>query len=113
MIAFIHCQAGHCAAMSQEGKVSALFAASSRSAESCRSRRPLPGRRIAQQFCREGTFYHQLACQADPARASARHQRDTELRPEIKRVWDENYQVYGVRKAWHQLKREGFPNFDS
>lgn len=30
------------------------------------------------------------------------------MRPEIKRVWDENYQVYGVRKAWHQMKREGF-----
>ena len=54
------------------------------------------------------TYYHRLACQVDPAKASARHQRDTELRPEIKRVWDENYQVYGVRKAWHQLKREGF-----
>ena len=54
------------------------------------------------------TFYHQLACRADPSKASARHQRDTELCPEIKRVWDENYQVYGVRKAWHQLKREGF-----
>lgn len=54
------------------------------------------------------TYYHRLACQADPAKASARHQRDAELRPEIKRVWDENYQVYGVRKAWHQLKREGF-----
>ena len=59
-------------------------------------------------ICREGTYYHHLACGADPSRASARHQRDTELRPEIKRVWDENYQVYGVRKAWHQLKREGF-----
>ena len=54
------------------------------------------------------TYYHRLACLADPAKASARYQRDTELRPEIKRVWDENYQVYGVRKAWHQLKREGF-----
>ena len=54
------------------------------------------------------TYYHRLACLADPSKASARHQRDTELRPEIKRVWDENYQVYGVRKAWHQLKREGF-----
>ena len=54
------------------------------------------------------TYYHQLACCADPSKASARHQRDTELRPEIKRVWDENYQVYGVRKTWHQLKREGF-----
>jgi hypothetical protein len=54
------------------------------------------------------TYYHRLACLADPSKASARHQRDMELRPEIKRVWDENYQVYGVRKAWHQLKREGF-----
>ena len=54
------------------------------------------------------TFYHQLACRSDPSKASVRHQRDTELCPEIKRVWDENYQVYGVRKAWHQLKREGF-----
>jgi len=54
------------------------------------------------------TFYHRLACRADPSKASARQQRDTELQPEIKRVWDENYQVYGVRKAWHQLKREGF-----
>jgi hypothetical protein len=53
------------------------------------------------------TFYHRLACRADPSKASARHQRDAELRPEIRRVWDENYQVYGVRKAWHQLKREG------
>jgi len=40
------------------------------------------------------TYYHRLACLADPSKASARHQRDTELRPEIKRVWDENYQVY-------------------
>jgi len=54
------------------------------------------------------TFYHRLACRADPSKASARHQRDAELRPEIKRVWDENYQFYGVRKAWHQMKRERF-----
>ena len=54
------------------------------------------------------TFYHRLACSADPSKASARQQRDAELRPEIKRVWDENYQVYGVRKAWHQMKREHF-----
>lgn len=53
-------------------------------------------------------YYHRLACLADPSKASARHQRDRELCPEIQRVWDENYQVYGVRKAWHQLKREGF-----
>ena len=54
------------------------------------------------------TYYHRLACEADPSKASARHQRDMELRPEVKRIWDENYQVYGVRKAWHQLKREGY-----
>ncbi|SNR72707.1 HTH-like domain-containing protein [Puniceibacterium sediminis] len=59
-------------------------------------------------ICREGAYYHQLACRTDPTKASARHPRDRELCPEIKRVWDENYQVYGVRKAWHQLKREGF-----
>lgn len=54
------------------------------------------------------TFYHRLASRAGPIKASARHQQDSELRPEIKRLWDENYQVYGVRKAWHQMKREGF-----
>ncbi|SHI59228.1 Transposase InsO and inactivated derivatives [Shimia gijangensis] len=54
------------------------------------------------------TYYHRLACYADPSKASGRAQRDAELRPEVQRVWDDNYQVYGVRKAWHQLKREGF-----
>jgi putative transposase len=27
---------------------------------------------------------------------------------EIKRVFDENFQVYGVRKVWRQLLREGY-----
>jgi len=54
------------------------------------------------------TYYHRQACHIEPSKASARHHRDAELRPEIQRVWDDNYQVYGVRKAWHQLKREGF-----
>ena len=27
---------------------------------------------------------------------------------EVQRVWDENFHVYGVRKVWHQLRREGF-----
>ena len=30
------------------------------------------------------------------------------LKHEIQRVWDDNFRVYGVRKVWHQLKREGF-----
>lgn len=44
----------------------------------------------------------------DPARASDRARRDAELVPEIQRVRRENFQVCGVRKVWHQLRREGF-----
>lgn len=44
---------------------------------------------------------------ADPSKRSDREKRDAELRPEIQRVWDENYEVYGVRKVWRQLNREG------
>jgi hypothetical protein len=36
---------------------------------------------------------------ADPSRRSARAKRDAELRPEIRRVWEENFKVYGVRKS--------------
>ena len=52
-------------------------------------------------------YYARLACQADPARASARHRRDTELCVEIRRVHEANFGVYGARKVWHQLGREG------
>jgi putative transposase len=38
---------------------------------------------------------------------SARQERDEELMKEIKRVYDENYQVYGADKIWHALNREG------
>ena len=48
-----------------------------------------------------------VAYRADPARASARARNDMELCRDIQRVWDENFQVYGVRKIWRQLKREG------
>ncbi len=43
-----------------------------------------------------------------PERASNRAKRDAVLLPEVKRVWDDNLKVYGVRKVWHQLRREGF-----
>jgi transposase InsO family protein len=43
---------------------------------------------------------------ADPSKASARQQRDAVLRPKIQKVWDDNWEVYGVRKAWRQLCRE-------
>jgi putative transposase len=54
------------------------------------------------------TYYDRLARRADPSRLSARARRDTELRPEIERVFDANFRVYGVRKVWRQLRREGF-----
>ena len=50
----------------------------------------------------------QLAKRAEPSRRSERARRDDVLRPEIRRVFEENFRVYGVRKVWRQLKREGF-----
>lgn len=55
------------------------------------------------------TYYAHVACRADPGRASARRRRDAGLRADIRRVWEENFQVYGVRKVWRQLGREGIP----
>lgn len=52
------------------------------------------------------TYYLQAARQADPAKAPARVQRDARLCADIRRVWDANRRVYGVRKVWRQLQRE-------
>ena len=43
----------------------------------------------------------------EPDRCSARSRRDSELRPQIRRVWESNFGVYGARKVWRQLHREG------
>jgi transposase InsO family protein len=53
------------------------------------------------------TYFLRQAQQQDPTQRSARAQRDDELRTAIQRVWDANEQVYGPRKVWRQLKREG------
>jgi putative transposase len=53
------------------------------------------------------TYYRQKGFRADPGRLCARKKRDRELRIEIWRIWEENFRVYGVRKIWRQLKREG------
>jgi transposase InsO family protein len=53
------------------------------------------------------TYYELKAREADPSKLPARAQRDETLRVDIRRVWDDNFQVYGVRKVWRQLKREG------
>ena len=54
------------------------------------------------------TYYAHKAREADPALRSARAQSDERYRVEIQRVWDENRHVYGAKKVWKQLKREGF-----
>ena len=54
------------------------------------------------------TYYDHLAKRTDPARLSDRAKRDADLRREIERVFEANFRVYGVRKVWRQLGREGF-----
>ena len=54
------------------------------------------------------TFYDHMAKRENPDLLSDRAKRDMALKPEIERVWEQNYKVYGVRKVWHQLRREGF-----
>ena len=54
-------------------------------------------------------YYEHKAREADPQRLPPRVRRDGELRAEIRRVWEENFRVYGVRKVWRQLHREAIP----
>src|SRR3954468_6873227 len=67
---------------------------SSRSARSCRSP--------------PSTCYAHVAKRRDPANLLARARQDAALKIEVRRVFDQNFSVYGVRKVWRQLKREGF-----
>jgi putative transposase len=53
-------------------------------------------------------YYTHKARRVDPTRLPPRRQRDDALSREIRRVYDENFQVYGARKVWRQLQREGF-----
>ena len=55
------------------------------------------------------TYYDAKARERDPARQPARVQRDRILRADIDRVWRANRRVYGARKVWKQLAREGIP----
>lgn len=66
-----------------------------------------------ESICRQlpiapSTYYEAKARQADPSRVPPRAKRDAGLLPEIRRVYDENYQVYGARKVWKQLHRENW-----
>ena len=52
------------------------------------------------------TYFLRKAQQEDATRRSTRARRDDEQRAAIRRVWDDNDQVYGPRKVWRQLRRE-------
>ena len=54
------------------------------------------------------TYHAHDARRQHPERAPPRLRRDEALKPQILRVFNENFQVYGARKVWRQLQREGF-----
>ena len=54
------------------------------------------------------TYHDHVAKRIDPSRLSARAKRDEALKDEVRRVFEANFRVYGVRKVWRQLQREGF-----
>lgn len=53
------------------------------------------------------TYHARIAGRRDPTKLSARARRDVCLRENIQRVFDENFGVYGARKVWRQLIRDG------
>jgi putative transposase len=54
------------------------------------------------------TYHKHLTQRQDSKLLSVRAQRDQMLKPEIARVFAENFAVYGVRKVWRQMQREGY-----
>ena len=65
-----------------------------------------------ESICRQlpiapSVYYEQKARQAKPERAPARLRRDIAMTEHIQRVYGENFRVYGARKVWLQLRREG------
>jgi putative transposase len=55
----------------------------------------------------QSTYFRHHAQRVDPTRRSPRARRDEELSVAIRRVWDANFQVYGPRKVWRELRRQG------
>jgi putative transposase len=83
----------------------------------CAASRRAPRCRPSSKGCRRrwwrwrragrGTYRAHAAKRADPAKLSARAKQDAIRKIEIRRVLAENFDVYGVRKVWRQLRREG------
>jgi len=53
------------------------------------------------------SYHRHAARRADPSLLPRRATRDAGLMPLVARVFEENFEVYGVRKVWRQLQREG------
>ena len=53
------------------------------------------------------TYHAHVARRADPGKLSKRARGDARLKVDIRKVFDANFKVYGVRKVWRQLKRDG------
>ena len=53
------------------------------------------------------TYYDRRAIALDPDRASARAKSDAALSLKIDAAWEDNRKLYGARKIWHVLRREG------
>jgi len=54
-------------------------------------------------------YWRHAAREHNPKLGCARSQRDGQLMAHIQRVWETNLQVYGAKKVWRQLNREGIP----
>jgi putative transposase len=52
-------------------------------------------------------YYEQRRRQQHPERRPHRERRDESVTGHIQRVWHENQEVYGVRKVWKELRRQG------
>ncbi|PTR08741.1 helix-turn-helix protein [Novosphingobium sp. GV055] len=53
-------------------------------------------------------YHERVAQRRNPARRSVRARKDDALKPDILRIFAENFNVYGARKVWRQMQREGF-----
>ena len=74
--------------------------------------RPKAGQTEVESICKvlpiaPSTYHAHAARRADPGKLSARARSDMALMAEIRRVFEANFGVYGVRKVWRQLAREG------
>ncbi|WP_176599234.1 IS3 family transposase [Sphingobium sp. 15-1] len=63
-------------------------------------------------ICRElaiapSSYHEHAARRADSGRRPARTRRDEEIREQIKRVHEASFGLYGARKVWHQMRRDG------